>query len=209
MLESRALKAKVQELVNEKSSILDLYFHTPDFPQAKKEFARVIARVGAPMARMVRIDKGGKHGIRPSCPVLSHEGVLGQVLSVAPNFSDVLLVSDASSAIEAKIVRSGARGLLRGITSGDEYLLEIRDIEGLNLVQEGDTVVTSGQNSFFPDGIPIGKIIDSSASSDELYVSARIKPFVRVDQTEYVVIVLGDPNGKNQSMTAPWPFSVQ
>lgn len=209
VLETRALKVKIAELVNEQSSITQLYFHTPGFQEGKREFARVIGRAGAPMARMIRIDKGSNQGIRPSFPVLSHEGVLGQVLSVAPNFSDVLLITDASSAIEAKIVGSGARGLLRGITSSSEYLLEIRDIDGLAQVQVGDVVVTSGQNSFFPSGIPIGKIIDSASSRDGLYVSARIQPFVIMDQVEHVVVLTDDPQGKNQSISAAWPFSVQ
>ncbi len=209
VLETRALKVKIQELINEQASILQLYFHTPGLAESKREFARVIARAGAPMARMIRIDKGSKQGVKPTSPVLSHEGVVGQVLSVAPNFADVLLITDASSAIEAKIVGSGARGLLRGITSSNEYLMEIRDIDGLMQVQVGDVVITSGQNSFFPSGIPIGKIIDSASSRDGLYVSARIRPFVLMDQVEHVVVLLEDAQGKDQSSSAAWPLSVQ
>lgn len=209
VLETRALKVKIQELINEQASILQLYFHSPAQESSKREFARVIARAGAPMARMIRIDKGSSQGVKPSYPVLSHEGVVGQVLSVAPNFADVLLVTDASSAIEAKIVGSGARGLLRGITSSSEYLMEIRDIDGLVQVQIGDVVITSGQNSFFPNGIPIGKIIDAAASRDGLYVSARIRPFVLMDQVEHVVVLLDDVQAKNQSSSAAWPLSVR
>lgn len=209
VLETRALKVKIQELINEKSSILELYFHSPAPVESKTEFARIIARRGAPMARMIRIDKGSNHGIRPSFPVLSHEGVVGQVFSVAPDFSEVLLITDASSAIEAKLVGSGARGLLRGITSNHEYLMEILDIDGLMQVQVGDVVITSGQNSFFPSGIPIGKIIDSASSRDGLYVSARIEPFVVMDQIDHVIVLVDNSREKNQSLSAAWPLSVQ
>jgi rod shape-determining protein MreC len=177
----------------------------------KSELARVIARVGAPMSRMIRLDKGKVHGIELKSPVLAHEGVVGQVLSVAPHFSDVLLITDASSAIEAKIVGSNARGLLRGITSSTEYLMEIRDIDGLIEVLPGNIVVTSGVNSNFPHGIPIGTVVESFRSRDGLYVSAKIEPFVMIDQLTYVsVLKIGDSEiTRVDSISAAWPLAVQ
>ncbi|HXW53062.1 MAG TPA: rod shape-determining protein MreC, partial [Myxococcota bacterium] len=122
VLETRALKASVLDLMNERASISDLYFQTSEAGLSNSLMAHIIARVGAPMARIIRIDRGSVHGVLAKSPVVAHEGVVGQVLSVAPHFSDVLLITDASSAIDAKIVGSGARGLLRGITSSSEYL---------------------------------------------------------------------------------------
>lgn len=211
VLETRALKVKIADLVQEQASILDLYFNSPSSEVYRREFARVVARAGAPMARMIRLDKGSLSGVKPRSPVLSHEGVVGQIMTVAPNFSDVLLITDASSAIEAKMVGSGARGLLRGITSSTEYLMEIRDIDGLAQVQVGDVVVTSGLNSFFPSGIPIGKIIDASSSRDGLYVSARIKPFVIMDQVDNVIVLLEQDGlaGQNHSFSAAWPLATK
>lgn len=211
VLETRALKAQIMELLNERSAILELHFNTPDSGGQQREYARVVARAGAPMARMIRLDKGSKHGIRVKNPVIAHEGAVGQVLSVAPNFSDVLLITDASSALEAKVVGSGARGILRGITSNTEYLMEIRDVDGHAKVNAGDLVVTSGLNSFFPSGVPIGKITGAVTSSDGLNIAARIEPFVGVDRLSQVVVLLGDWSlaGSIETFSASWPLAAQ
>lgn len=211
VLETKALKSRVAELANERALIADLYFRADKASLPKAELARVVARAGAPMSRMIRLDRGSLHGIKPKSPVLAHEGVVGQVLSVAPHFSDVLLITDASSAIDAKIVGSEARGLLRGITNSSEYLMEIRDIDGLVEVVAGNIVVTSGVNSNFPHGVPIGTVVESFRSRDGLFVSARIEPFVLMDRLSYVLVlneVKLDPTAL-QTNTAAWPLAVQ
>jgi rod shape-determining protein MreC len=212
VLETRALKVQILDLIHERAAILELNFKSPDSTQEhKREYARVVARAGAPMARMIRLDKGSRHGVRVKCPVLANEGVVGQVLSVAPNFSDVLLITDASSALEAKIVSSAARGILRGKSSANEYLMEIRDVDGMSDVRTGDAVVTSGVNSYFPSGIPIGRILEASKSSDGLNISARIEPFVAMDRVSQVVVLLGDWSlaGGIESFSASWPLAAQ
>ncbi len=211
VLETRALKASVLDLMNERASISDLYFQTSEAGLTHGALARVIARVGAPMARIIRIDRGSIHGIEPKSPVVAHEGVVGQVLSVAPHFSDVLLITDASSAIDAKVVGSDARGLLRGITSSTEYLLEIRDIDGLVEVNAGNVIVTSGVNSLFPAGIPVGSVVESFRSRDGLYVSARIEPFIMMDRITYVSVlkINGSDVAKVDSISASWPMASQ
>jgi len=212
VLETRALKAQILDLINERAAILELNFKSPETTnEHKREYARVVARSGAPMARMIRLDKGSRHGVRVKCPVIANEGVVGQVFSVAPNFSDVLLVTDASSALEAKIVGSAARGILRGKTSASEYLMEIRDVDGMSQVRAGDSVVTSGVNSYFPSGVPIGRIIGSSTSSDGLNISARIEPFVAMDRVSQVIVLLGDWSfaGGIEASSASWPLAAQ
>lgn len=211
VLETRALKAQLMEALNERAAILELYFKTPDSEPGSREFARVIARAGAPMARMIRLDKGSRHGVKARSPVLAHEGAVGQVLSVAPNYSDVLLITDASSAIEAKIVGGSARGILRGITSNSQYLLEVRDVDGLAQVRKGDIVVTSGVNSLFPTGIPIGEVIDTKKSHDGLNISARIRPYVSMDSISKVVILRDDWSlvGNKEAVSATLPAAMQ
>lgn len=208
--EAKALKAKIAELEAERASITELYFNHTESGLPKGELARVIARAGVPLSRMIRLDRGFAHGIKPNSPVIAHGGAVGQVLSVAPHFSDVLLITDASSALDAKIVGSDARGLLRGITSSTEYLMEIRDIDGMVRVEPGNVVVTSGVNSNFPHGIPIGTVIESSRSRDGLYISARIEPLVMMDRLAHVLVLpIIDTQNDVDRYKAAWPMAVQ
>lgn len=210
VLETNNLKAQVSYLMKEKALLLGLHFNQVELAIPKTKLARVIARVGAPMARMIRIDHGSTDNITYGAAVISHGGVVGQVISVAPHFSDVLLITDASSALDARIVSTQARGLLRGTTSNQAYLMEIRDIDSMNIAKHGDIVVSSGVNSLFPEGIPIGKVIDSSRSRDGIYLLARVEPLVDMDAINQVLVLLDDREGdmtKRASLTSSWPVA--
>ncbi len=206
----RTLEARVENLINDRAALMELHFRVTEAGIQGGTLARVIARAGAPMARMIRLDKGSAEGIKPKSPVIAYDGVVGQVLNVSRNFSDVLLVTDASFAIDAKIVGSEARGLLRGITSNTEYMMEIRDIDGLLEVATGNIVVTSGVNSNFPHGVPIGTVVEAFRSRDGLFVSARIEPFVFMDRlTNVLVLNTADGERDIDPLTAAWPMAVQ
>lgn len=210
VLKVKALEARVNDLMNERASLMDLHFRTSEASLPDGKLARVIARAGAPMARMIRLNKGSSDGIKAKSPVIAHEGVVGQVLNVSKHFCDVLLVTDASFAIDAKIVGSNARGLLRGITKISEYIMEIRDIDGLVDIAPGNLVVTSGINSNFPQGYPIGTVVEASRSRDNLYLSARIEPFVKMDRlTDVLVLDVSSKDLEIDPLTAMWPLAAQ
>lgn len=211
VLETESLRARVADLLSERAAILELEFLSLEANDFRRHHARVVGRAGAPMARMIRIDKGSRQGLTVRSLVLAHEGVVGQVMTVAPDFSDVLLISDASSSFEAKISGSNARGILRGITKSNSYAMEIRDLDGLVNVQKGDLVMTSGLNSNFPAGIPIGKVTETQKSKDGLYVIAKVSPFVSMDNLEHVIVYVNEDSKRKlfDPSTAAWPMAVQ
>lgn len=207
--ETEALKMQVQDLINSQASILELYFNSPLPAQARKEFAKIVARAGAPMSRLIRIDRGQKHGLKAGNPVIAHEGAVGHVIAVASNFSDVLLISDATSAMEVKVVNSGLRGLLRGASTSRKYLMEIKNIEGQSRIYPGDKIISSGQNSYFPGGIPVGVVKEVNISNDDdLNSIALVEPVVNLEQLEHVVILL-EEKSRNESISAVWPLMVE
>lgn len=203
VLEVESLKTKLDFLNYEHNYILELGFNREPEQANTYELARVIARAGGAMVRMIRIDRGSEHGLSPEDPVIAHGGVVGQVISVSHHFSDVLLLTDASFAIDAMIADSGYRGLLRGKNYKHNYLMEIRDIDGLAKVSKGDRVVTSGLNSSFSRGIPIGVITETFKSNDGLYIRAKIKPFVDIDNLSHVMVA------KSLLVKSPWPMAIK
>ena len=207
--ENQMLHAKIAHLQNEINSIINLNENIKYTNIEKKVYAKIVAKSGTPMSRLVRINKGITSGVRIKDPVISDFGAVGQVLSVSDSFADVLLISDASSSIDAKILGSNARGLVTGITSNQQYLMQIRDIDALFKIKPNDIVVSSGMNSFFPEGIPIGKVKEVVTSKDGLLHSAKIIPFVFIDNVEHVTVLLEDPYSKtNPRLSAyGWPLA--
>src|SRR5262249_27069282 len=141
------------------SSLLDL--------KSKLALRTVTAQVtGAPPLApygLITIDKGSEDGLHRRSAVVAADGLVGQVARVFPHESQVLLITDPTSAVDGRIEPSGARGLVVGKSlklglkreiyiSAFEYLSQSVD------VAEGTPVVTSGMDGVYPAGIPIGRV---------------------------------------------------
>ncbi|HEY3332257.1 MAG TPA: rod shape-determining protein MreC [Capsulimonadaceae bacterium] len=94
--------------------------------------------------------------------VVSPSGYLvGQVVQTGP-VADVLLITDPKSSAGVRVVSNGRPGPARvvlGICQGNRTReLALVDMPADADVQPGDTVVTSGLGSVYPDGVPVGKV---------------------------------------------------
>jgi len=76
--------------------------------------AQVIARDPSPWFKTIMIDKGAKDGLEKGIPVLVSEGIVGQIIKVANNYSRVLLITDRNSAVDALVQNSRVRGIVKG-----------------------------------------------------------------------------------------------
>ena len=74
---------------------------------------RVIARSPTVWHSAVTIDLGSGDGVRVDDPVISGDGLVGQVASVQPGSSQVTLLTDHTSAVSAKVVPGGVQGVIR------------------------------------------------------------------------------------------------
>ena len=64
----------------------------------------------------VIIDKGRNSGLKMSMPVVNAAGVVGQLVSVSPNYSKVLLLVDQNSAVDCLVQRSREKGIVKGLS---------------------------------------------------------------------------------------------
>lgn len=137
---------------------------------------------------VVVVDRGGSDGISQGMPVASSEGIVGRVLTVGDRSSEVLLITDPVSAVDAFIHRTRVRGIVKGTGSGCtmEYIEQNSD------VSVGDKVISSGKEGFFPKGVIIGTV--SNIETKGSFISARVSPFVDLDSLEEVVIILKTNN---------------
>jgi len=137
---------------------------------------------------VVVVDRGGSDGISQGMPVASSEGIVGRVLTVGDRSSEVLLITDPVSAVDAFIHRTRVRGIVKGTGSGCtmEYIEQNSD------VSVGDKVISSGKEGFFPKGVIIGTV--SNIETKGSFISAQLSPFVDLDSLEEVVIILKTNN---------------
>ena len=150
--------------------------------------ASIIARHPDNWFGTVVINKGMEYGLKPNMTVVTPTGLVGRIINVSSNTSEVLLVTDPRSGVGALIQKTRAPGIVEGIASGSIYL-RMNHIPANIMVKEGATVVTSGQGSIYSKGIAIGAVVDVDKVVSGLFKVATIKPFVDFNRLEEVMII--------------------
>lgn len=103
------------------------------------------------------LDKGSSDGIHSDMAVIAPDGIVGIVSKVSPHFSWVISVLHKQTKISCKVKKNGFVGTL--VWDGMNYhSATLKDIPANVLIAKGDTVITSGYSSIFPQGIKIGTI---------------------------------------------------
>lgn len=114
------------------------------------------------------IDKGRVNGVEPGMGVVSFNGIVGKVMSVSKNFATVSSLLNTDVYVSAYLKRNNTFGSIhwdgREILS-TKLLFVPRHIN----LEKGDTIVTSGYNSVFPENILIGFIEDFGPEDDSWY----------------------------------------
>ena len=137
---------------------------------------------------VIIVDRGTRDGIAQGMPVASLDGIVGRVLTAGDRSSEVLLITDPVSAVDAFIHRTRVRGIVKG--TGDGCTMEY--IEQNSDISEGDKVISSGKEGFFPKGVIIGTVTGIETKGS--FISAQVSPFVDLDSLEEVVIILKTNN---------------
>ena len=118
--------------------------------------------------------RGSKDGIRPEMGVVDGNGVVGIVYETSSHYSRVISVLNSKSSISCKIVGSEYFGYLKW-EYGDARYAYLKDLPRHAEFNLGDTVVTSGYSTVFPEGIMIGTVDDMADSNDGLSYLLKVK----------------------------------
>lgn len=153
--------------------------------------AQVIGRDVSRFFRVtrVRLDRGERERVHPGMPVITSEGLVGQIRRSWGRYSDVLLTVDRRSAIDVVIQRTGARGMLRGTGQDDRYLARIQYLRREDDIRIGDLVHTSGLGQRFPASILVGRVTRIVRREFGLNQEAEITPAVNFSSLDEVLIL--------------------
>ena len=136
--------------------------------------ARVINNSLNQVDNYITLNKGAKDGIRPEMGVVDGNGVVGIVYETSSQYSVVISVLNSKSSISCKIVGSEYFGYLKW-EHGDSQYAYLKDLPRHAEFNLGDTVVTSGYSTVFPEGIVVGTVDDMSDSNDGLSYLLKVK----------------------------------
>jgi rod shape-determining protein MreC len=191
--ENARLRQRVQELerVEAENDRLRELLQVRDQVEGETYSAQVIGKEVSQFFRVmrVRLDRGERDFVRAGMPVVSSEGLVGQVRRTWGRYSDVLLTVDRTSAIDVAIQRTGARGMLRGTGESDRYLCRIQYLQREEQVQVGDEVYTSGFGQRFPASILVGRVTRVVREDFGLYQEVEVTPAVDFSNLADVLIL--------------------
>ena len=142
--------------------------------QWKLKLGKIVLRDPANWWRTVQIDLGSRDGVRENLPVLTIDGLVGRVSSVALTRSTVVLIGDVNCKVAAQVVETGDTGVIGATDPLDNSLVALGFLKNAKL-SAGQSVKTSGLGGIFPSGIPIGKVADSRQVDFGLSIEARVK----------------------------------
>ena len=153
--------------------------------------ARIIVRKNSAWFRQATIDKGSNEGIAPGSPVIVPDGLVGRVVKVGPEESEILFVTDELCKVTAQIEGTVTAGMLEGVrvsaTSQPDLRLRYlpREVDK-NLV--GRKVYSYPNYISFPPNILLGTIVGFRAG--DYSTEAVIKPAVQnLDRLKYVFVM--------------------
>ena len=166
----------------------------------KNVVARVIARDPSMWFDSVTIDKGRWSGVEVNMPVVTSGGIVGRVVSTSPWSAQVMLVTDEKSgagAIVGQLGQSNAMGSVKGM--GENGLLEMRYVSGLEKVQVGDSVTTTGQDAIYPPGYNVGEVVEVKPGSATQAQIIHIRPGAGLERLKEVAVLLYRPPQRTES----------
>lgn len=156
--------------------------------QERVQVAELISIDLDPFSQQVIIDKGESYGVYAGQPVLDATGVMGQIMSVTPLSSRVILLTDPSHSIPVQINRNGLRAVVAGRGLGKqlqmEYLPHNAD------VRIGDLLVTSGLGGGFPVGYPVGEVVSVDFPQGKAFADIKVEPAAKLATSREVMLVI-------------------
>lgn len=119
----------------------------------------------------ILINKGKNNGIEKEMAVINSKGIIGITEDVSSNYTRVQSILNSNSKINARLKNSFHFGTL--VWNGVDYnVVQLEDIPRQADFKIGDTIITGGKSTIFPEGIPIGTIqkINSNLSNNSIQV---------------------------------------
>jgi rod shape-determining protein MreC len=148
--------------------------------------AEVVGIDPSQWAEAITINKGANDRVHKDMAVVTHQGLVGRTIKIAPQYATVLLLTDRRSAVDALVQRTRARGIVVGKS---RRLCELRYVDFHADIRVGDTIISSGLGEVYPKGLLIGTVISVQQQSYGLFHEVEVQPAVDFATLEEVLVL--------------------
>lgn len=188
------------EVVQQENENLRTLLDAPVQEEMHKMIAELMAVDNNPYSHQIVINKGGIDEVFTGQAVLDENGIVGQVIEVGTTNSRVLLISDVTHAIPARVSRNNVTVVVSGI--GDVNELSLEHVAHSTDLKEGDMLVSSGLGNVFPKGYPIAIISSIVRDEGQPFAQVTATPAAKLDRIKYLLLLWPQSNAPEQAISA-------
>lgn len=207
--ENADLRNRIVGLQNELIRIRNMQNDTAYIP-AENDLqyipAKIINNSTNKYKNYITINKGERDGVAPGMGVIATDGVVGIVKTVSNKFAVIIPILNPEISINSKFKSNNYIGPVEW--QGEDYrFANLMDIARHVHVYKGDSIVTSGLTSTFPEGIPVGTVEEFYLGENNAYYTIQIRLAVNFRTLSYVRIIRNNNQSEweNTEKTAQMP----
>jgi rod shape-determining protein MreC len=156
---------------------------------------RIVTKQLNTLNNSLSVNVGRKDGIQRGMPLINSDGLIGKVILVANNYSQIMPLSHPLFRVSAQLQGGKANGIITWDISSPSYLI-MEFVPKTVPIDTGMVVQTSGLGNEFPAGIPIGEVIDYRSQKGTNTQQLIIKPFNKLSEVSegFIVLFSSDTN---------------
>lgn len=145
------------------------------------------------------VDVGSEDGVEAGMPVITQDGVLGQITVTSPDYAVVQTYLNTEFRISAMIEDLQAVGIVRW-DGEDPTRLLLEHVVRTEDVRPGQRVVTSGYSNIYPRGLPIGTVDSVQTLSGRNELLIFLAPAASVRETHYAFVLQRTQSAQYQTL---------
>lgn len=166
---------------------LRAFFASPARERTQVTVAQVLAVSTANTRQLLILNKGTRDKVFVGQPVLDEQGVMGQIIDVGYMTSTLLLIADSQCAVPVRNQRTEERAILVGTNRLDQ--LSLINLPKTSLIKTGDLLVTSGLGRLYPEGYPVGTVMQVHNKPGDAFVTVDVQPVAALKKSHLVLLL--------------------
>jgi rod shape-determining protein MreC len=195
------LKSENEKLVEENTRLKNLLYNKKDSTSNaqfidstsyttdyKFRAAKITKNSYSSRNNIILINKGSNDGIVPDMGVITTNGIIGIIGNVAGSHATVISILNSITKINASLKNTDHFGTLTW-NGENPNIVQLEDIEKLAQFKENDTIITGGDSTLFPKGIPIGTIKDFQLNTRKNLYNINVQLFNDMTSLEHVYVI--------------------
>ncbi|HRI78143.1 MAG TPA: rod shape-determining protein MreC [Cyclobacteriaceae bacterium] len=181
--------AQLRTLIEQQSQNLKIPGLKPD-TSVRYDFisAKVVNNSVAQFKNYITINQGEEAGLKPGMAAISTFGAVGKVKSVSDHFSVLISILNIDEQVSSLLKRTGNIGTIQW-DGTDPRMVNLLYVPRHVQPMAGDTVVTSGYNAVFPEGVLVGIVQEVKLKEEALFYDIRVELAQDFRRLSFVKIV--------------------